>query len=108
MNLVTISAGEGHIVAMTGMGKRCSSLERSEHWNCYGVAGTDVAKDAADMVLQDDNFANIVHAVEEGQNLSKHTKFVRYQVSTNIAAVALLVLATVLLVPRHCRIATQR
>ena len=60
-----------------------------------GVAGTDVAKDAADMVLQDDNFANIVHAVEEGRKIYQNIRnFVRYQVSTNIAAVALIVFAT--------------
>ncbi|DAC59728.1 MAG TPA: hypothetical protein D7I08_01760, partial [Candidatus Poseidoniales archaeon] len=65
-----------------------------------GIAGTDVAKDAADMVLQDDNFANIVHAVEEGRKIYQNIRnFVRYQVSTNVAAVALLVLATVFFGP---------
>ena len=50
-----------------------------------GIAGTDVAKDAADMVLQDDNFANIVHAVEEGRKIYQNIRnFVRYQVSTNV------------------------
>jgi len=65
-----------------------------------GISGTDVAKDAADMVLQDDNFANIVHAVEEGRKIYQNIRnFVRYQVSTNVAAVLLLVLATVLFGP---------
>ena len=58
-----------------------------------GIAGTDVAKDASDMVLQDDNFANIVNAVEEGRKIYANIRnFVRYQVSTNVAAVALLLL----------------
>ena len=65
-----------------------------------GIAGTDVAKDAADMVLQDDNFANIVHAVEEGRKIYQNIRnFVRYQVSTNVAAVSLLVLATLFFGP---------
>jgi Ca2+-transporting ATPase len=60
-----------------------------------GIAGTDVAKDAADMVLQDDNFANIVHAIEEGRKIYQNIRnFVRYQVSTNVAAVALIVIST--------------
>ena len=63
-----------------------------------GIAGTDVAKDASDMVLQDDNFANIVNAVEEGRKIYANIRnFVRYQVSTNVAAVALLLLANVVL-----------
>ena len=65
-----------------------------------GIAVNDVGKDAADMVLQDDNFANIVHAVEEGRKIYQNIRnFVRYQVSTNVAAVALLVFATVLFGP---------
>ena len=61
-----------------------------------GISGTDVAIDASDMVLQDDNFANIVNAVEEGRKIYANIRnFVRYQVSTNVAAVVLLLLATV-------------
>jgi Ca2+-transporting ATPase len=67
-----------------------------------GVSGTDVAKDAADMVLQDDNFANIVHAIEEGRKIYQNIRnFVRYQVSTNVAAVALLILSTMMFGPQN-------
>jgi len=60
-----------------------------------GNTGTDVARDASDMVLQDDNFSNIVSAVEEGRKLYQNIRnFVRYQISTNVAAVTLVIVTT--------------
>ncbi|KAK7593064.1 hypothetical protein V9T40_007816 [Parthenolecanium corni] len=101
LNIVKALQANGHIVGMTGDGVNDAvALKKSNIGIAMGKNGTDVCKEAADMILIDDDFQTILSAIEEGKGIFYNIRnFVQFQLSTSIAAMSLIALATVMGIP---------
>lgn len=102
VRIVNALRGNGHIASMTGDGVNdAMALKSADIGVAMGITGTEVAKNTADMILTDDNFATIVDAVREGRIIySNIRKFVGFLLSCNVGEILIIALTSLILGPK--------